>query len=436
MTPMRGPAIDVKVATFRELGGRAVLAVPLALVLLAGCPTAPTRPAASKAPSPQAVKPTASKTPAVPTLPPASFPPILVPSPPPSPHGIQVSTLAGQPKVNETLDGPAASARLNFPSGLALGPDGALYFSEPDGHRVRKLDLADPALPVTTVAGGGLKPLKGGPTTGPATSVYLRKPWGLAFTADGKLLIADEEEHAVKLVDFKAAGGPTLSLLAGSGAAGTADGAAASATFGAPSDVAVGPDGTVYVVDASYNRVRTIAPGGQVGTLAGSGPAQDGKQPPFFADGPAEKAIFYAPRGLALDAAGTVYVADTGNNLIRRIKGGQVTTVAGASEGFADGFWRGAQFSAPWGLRLDAAGNLLVADLANHRVRRITPLGDVVTLAGGGPVDLGTSNNGVVDGAAADARFDAPFWAVEAPDGTIYVTDQHNGCIRKLTGAR
>ncbi|MDB5098748.1 MAG: hypothetical protein JWM80_3169 [Cyanobacteria bacterium RYN_339] len=419
-------------------------ALALALALLAGCPSNPTKiPTPVKALTPKPTKPSTGAAPspsgsreARPTLPPASFPPVVVPSPPPSPQGVTVSTIAGKPKVAGFGDGAGASAMFERPQGIALGPDGNLYVADTGNHRIRKIDLHDPGFAVTTAVGNGVRPSKGGLTTGPAESVYLRQVAGLAFLPDGRLLIADIDEKVVRVVKFDPAGSTCLTF-AGSGEDGTVDGPAATATFGYPTSLATAADGTAYVADSLYNRIRSISPALEVKTVAGSGPPTAQKPGgPYDQDGPADKAIFSGPCGVAVAPDGTIYVADSGNSHIRRIKGGQVSTVAGGVEGYADGFWRNAQFTAPLDIKLDLEGNVLVPDGYNHRIRRVTPLGDVVTLAGSGTFKDPTLPGDWVDGPAATARFDLPNALVVGPDGAIYVADQRNHCIRKITVPR
>src|SRR5262249_31120892 len=150
---------------------------------------------------------------------------------------------------------------------------------------------------------------------------------------------------------------------------GTLDGAAADALFNSPSGLALGPDGTLYVADSGNNTVRAIFPAGVVTTVAGS-PGMAG-----YSDGPAHLAFFHSPTGVAVDRHGNIYVADTLNQVIRKIAGGQVSTLAGTVgiKGSADGFGPAAQFNQPSGLALDANGNLYVADGENDTIRRITP---------------------------------------------------------------
>jgi sugar lactone lactonase YvrE len=191
--------------------------------------------------------------------------------------------------------------------------------------------------------------------------------------------------------------------------------------FSDPFGVAIAGDGTVYLSDAGEsNRIRRIAPDGTVTTLAGG---TEG-----FADGAGSAASFNTPSGLALDAAGNLYVADTSNNRIRKITSeGVVSTVAGdGTAGYADGPAAQARFDGPIGITVDTKDNVFVADTYNDRIRKISPDGQVSTVAGrGGP--------GYADGEAATALFDTPCGIVVTADGTLIVADTGNFRLRKIT---
>lgn len=212
-----------------------------------------------------------------------------------------------------------------------------------------------------------------------------------------------------------------VSTLAGSGAPGYSDGAARETRFADPFGVAVGPDGSVYVADAGEsNRIRKVTPEGSVTTLAGG---REG-----FADGAGANASFNTPSALALDAAGNLYVADTGNNRVRKVTPeGLVTTLAGDGEpGYVDGPAAQARFDSPVGVAADKDGNVYVADTYNDRVRVITKDGVVKTLAGNGGL-------GNADGASVSASFDTPCGVVVNDAGEVYVADTGNDRLRKIT---
>lgn len=214
-----------------------------------------------------------------------------------------------------------------------------------------------------------------------------------------------------------------LTLLAGDGGDGMIDGPAAASRFGDPFGVATDRAGNLFVADAgAASRIRRIAPDGRVVTFAGS---RSG-----FADGPAAVAAFDTPSALAIDRHGNLYVADTGNNAIRKLApDGSVSTLAGGGEpGYRDGVGRAARFDGPVGVAVDAAGDVYVADTYNDRIRRIKPDGTVTTVAGSGAP-------GHMDGSGAAARFDTPSAIVAGKDGLLYVADTGNDAIRRIDKA-
>lgn len=204
---------------------------------------------------------------------------------------------------------------------------------------------------------------------------------------------------------------------------GNADGAGAAARFEYPAGVAVDASGWIYVADTNNHQIRKISPSGLVSTLAGTGR-------PGYQDGDAASASFYYPRGVAVDSNGWVYVADTNNSMIRKISPtGAVSTLAGSQMvGFSDATGRNAIFANPTGVAVDANGWVYVADTYNNMIRKISPLGVVSTLAGRGPA-------GSADGPTATARFSEPFGVAVDESGNIYVADTGNRKIRKITVA-
>ncbi len=218
-----------------------------------------------------------------------------------------------------------------------------------------------------------------------------------------------------------------VSTLAGqAGTSGTADGAGSAVRFHDPADVAVDSTGNIYVADTANHTVRKVTLAGVVSTLAGQALT------PGSANGSGSAARFNHPSGLAVDGAGNVYVADTDNETIRRITPtGDVTTVAGQAgiSGSTDGPGSTASFNGPSGVVVDAAGNLYVADTLNHTIRRITSAGMVSTIAGAAGV------SGSADGTGSAARFHGPQGLAIDGTGNLYVADTNNDTIRKVVTA-
>jgi len=213
-----------------------------------------------------------------------------------------------------------------------------------------------------------------------------------------------------------------VTTLAGTGSTVFVDGPGISATFNSPRGVAVDGAGNVYVADTGNHRIRKISPAGVVTTLAGTGST-------VFVDGPGITATFNQPFGVAVDGTGNVYVADVFNHRIRKItSAGAVTTLAGdGTQGFLDNAnGTSARFDAPFGVAVDGAGNVYVGDTQNHRIRKITSAGAVTTLAGNG-------TTGSADANGTSAQFAFPFGvAVDGAGGNVYVADQNNNRIRHI----
>lgn len=238
---------------------------------------------------------------------------------------------------------------------------------------------------------------------------------GVAADASGNLYVADMMAHVIR----KVTPAGVVTTFAGSGSQGSADGAGTAASFNYPNSLTVDGSGNVYVADTSNNMIRKITPAGVVTTLAGS--TSQGST-----DGTGSAARFWMPSGLATDASGNVYVSDGNNNMIRKITpAGVVTTLAGSTtSGHADGTGTAASFYSPRGIAVDSAGNVFVADSWNYMVRKITPTGVVTTVAG-------STTSGSANGIGAAATFSSPHGIVVDSSGNLYVTDAD--MIRKIT---
>lgn len=245
----------------------------------------------------------------------------------------------------------------------------------------------------------------------------------LAAAADGRLAVGDFSNSTLRLVQP----GGAVSTLAGTpGVLGYADGTGPAARFRNNGGVAWGPVGEIYLADWDNHAVRKITADGTVTTFAGRGGV------PGEVDGIGDAARLRNPAGLAIDGAGNVYVADWGNHAIRKITpDGTVSTFAGAlgQPGSANGSGSQARFLAPSGLAVDGAGNVYVADQLNHLVRRITPAGVVSTLAGA------AGQAGDADGPAAAARLRNPAWITVSPSGDVFIVSDAGDTVRKITPA-
>jgi len=341
---------------------------------------------------------------------------------------VTVSTFAGTGSAG-TTDGHVGSATFSHPSGVAVDSSGNLYVADYSGHRIRKIQGGF----VSTLAGSGVA----GYANGVGTSASFNAPFGIAFNpVDNSLVVAEYSGNRIRRVTLDG----RVSLIAGTGTAGDADGAGDVAQFRNPAGVVVDSNGVIYVSESSGHRIRKIVFTGSdptnpshytVSTLAGSGVAG-------FADGVGTAARFNVPRGLAISADGTIYVADQGNYRIRRVSPtGEVVTIAGTGvSGVVDGSGDTARFSAPYGI-VWVNGSLIVSEGAHvlRQVRLKEPNAAegrasswlVQTIAGSSGV------SGSADGSGVDARFNTPRLLAADRSGNIYVADTYNHKIRKLT---
>jgi len=327
--------------------------------------------------------------------------------------GGSVSTLAGSAGLSGSVDGQGGAARFNHPAAVALDGAGNVYVIDTSNQTVREIS---PGGAVTSLAGS---PGVGGRADGAGTAASFFYPGGIAATGLGTVYIADTGNHSIRVMTSP---GVVATLAGGAGQKGDADGTGSQALFAYPYGVASDGSGHIYVSDSGNNAVRVVTSAGVVSTVAGSGA-------PGSADGAGAAASFNNPAGVAADASGNVYVADSGNSTIRKITpGGAVTTLAGAagSAGSSDGTGSAARFNAPNGVAVDKIGNVYVADTKNDTVRKITPGGLVTTLAG----VAGQTGSG--DGAGGSARFNGPYAVAVDSSGDVYVADFFSATIRKI----
>lgn len=246
-------------------------------------------------------------------------------------------------------------------------------------------------------------------------------PVKMTFNANGEMFVADLDNRVIRKVT---ASGVVTTFAGTPEARGDVDGMGTEARFMQPSGVAVDHAGNLFVVDRGSSTLRRISPEGVVTTIAGS-PGETGS-----ADGTLAEARFNHPYSVTVDGDDNIFIADSGNNTIRKITpAGQATTIAGlaGATGSTDGPGADARFDGPTSIAVDGAGNLYVADASNHTVRKISPDGVVTTLAGKAGVF------GFLDGHGSDARFQSPSGIAVDHDGNVYVTEPAMLRVRKIT---
>ncbi|MDX6696861.1 MAG: hypothetical protein QOE65_258 [Solirubrobacteraceae bacterium] len=314
--------------------------------------------------------------------------------------------------------GPAGQARLDTPGDVALLASGRVLIADELNQRVRGVT---PGGTMLTTAGGGSCGGPGCGDGGPATDAELNRPRGVTALPDGGYLIADTFDHRVRRVRPDG----RIVLLAGSTQGLSGDnGPATQARLSFPSDTAVLPDGSVLIADTGNHRIRHVTLDGRIHTIAGTSQGGSGD------GGPATSAQLNAPRDVDIDTAGGFDIADSGNDRIRHVDlSGTITTLAGTVPGLAgDGDpARQAQLRQPFAVTALPNGGVLVSDTSNDRVRRVTPMGAIVGVAG---TSAGNAGNG---GPANQARLSHPAGTVLAPAGGFLVTDAGNATVRRVT---
>lgn len=316
---------------------------------------------------------------------------------------IQVSTFAGSSRGY--ANGPAANAQFNRPDGIAMDSHGNVYIGDTRNHKIRKIT---PNGQVSVFAGS-----TEGNTDGTGINAQFSHPSGITIDSQDNLYVVDSGNNNIRKISPSG----IVSTFAGS-TEGDTDGMGTDAKFNEPIGITMDEQGILYVADSGNNKIRKISPSGIVSTFAGSIQGD--------ADGTGTSAQFSTPIGIIIDSHGTVYVGDTFNNKIRKITpNGQVSTVAGNIQGDADGTGTNAQFNFPIGITIDNQDNLYVADSENNKIRKINPNGIVTTLAG--------STQGDADGTGLNAQFNSPSVIVLDNQNNFYIADYFNHKIRKIT---
>lgn len=333
-----------------------------------------------------------------------------------------ITTIAGFPTGSCGYNGdgiPAVAAQLHVPIGITMDSVGNIYFSDHINNRIRKINTAGI---ISTVAGDGTVGYTG--DGGNATDAKLDNPTGVAVDHSGNLYFADEQNNAIRKVSSSG----IITTISGNGTSGySGDGAAATAaTLYLPYEMTIDPSGNLYIVDQDNNAIRKINTAGVISTFAGTGVfgySGDG--------GPATAAQVYYPTGITSDAAGNIYIADRGNNLIRKVNtSGIITSVAGTNFfGYSGdgGPATAAQLSFPSGVTVDRFGNIFFSDSYNYRVRMVNTAGIISTVAGDGV--NGLSGDG---GPATLASLSNPMGVVIDDSENLYIADANDCVIRKV----
>jgi sugar lactone lactonase YvrE len=316
-----------------------------------------------------------------------------------------VSTLAGTTQGFQ--DGDASTAKFNTPVYSIFDAEGNILISDRLNHRIRKISNQGV---VSTLVGTGVA----GSTDGDVSIAQLDSPTGLAFDYNGNLYVAEAVGRIRKITP---AG--QVSVFAGGSSQGFADGNGTSAQFKFPTSLAFDSNGNLFVADYQNSRIRMITPNADVTTFAGDGTVAS-------LDGTGTSAQLNQPWGLTIDKFDYLYVTEFGSGKIRKITPtGIVSTIVGSTAGYQDGNIATAKFSNPYAINIDASYNLYVADGGNNRIRKISATGEVTTVAG-------SNTLGFADGDASVAQFNGPYGALIGASGELIIPDRQNFKVRKI----
>lgn len=327
-----------------------------------------------------------------------------------------VSTLAGLANLSGGAgyaDGTGSTARFNGPYGITMDSSGFFYVTEAYNHTIRKIDSSGV---VTTLSGS----VTNGSADGLGDQARFNKPFGMAFDSSGNLYVADSANHTIRKI---ASSGLVTTIAGQAGYSGSTDGSGSLARFNNPTGLVVDTSGNLFVVDSGNSTIRKISTSGVVSTFAGAAGSLGTTN-----NSVGTSARFRYPQGIAIDSSNNLYIADTSNHQIRKITpAGSVTKFAGNSTmGSTDGTTL-AKFKFPRGVTVDSAGYVYVADTGNQKIRKITPAGAVSSIAGST-----TGNAGLIDAQGSSAEFSDPYGIVVTNSGFLYVTDFSNHVIRKI----
>ncbi len=345
-----------------------------------------------------------------------------------------LSLVAGNSRAGFSGDGGAAvNAQLNAPQGIALDSAGNIYIADSLNNRVRKVDTKGI---ITTFAGNGqVNPPGFWGDTGLATDANLHLPTGLAVDSSGKVYIAVSSDNTIRVVTtdgiiniFAGAGYRGFyGDYSADSVTGTVNNAGVATIAGLtnPQDVAIGPNNTILIADTGNSAIRSVSSAGVITTISGVGGSTG-----LSGDGTATTLAMVAPFGVAADSSGNIYISEFGTNRIRKLdtKGNITTAIGDGIQGFAGdgGPANKVEMSLPTGVAIDSSGNVIFADSLNNRIRKLAG-GNVSTIAGNGQV----SRSG--DGSAASAaQINAPLGVAVDAAGNTYISDTANNMVRRV----
>jgi sugar lactone lactonase YvrE len=320
----------------------------------------------------------------------------------------EVTTYAGTGAMG-SVNGSSTEATFSYLMGLAIDTAGNVYVADSHNNLIRKISTDGT---VTTLAGSGTV----GSADGKGAAASFFNPAGVAVDKSGIVYVADTHNNLIRKISADG----TVSTVRGKWAREAINKFDTAGRYDNPMGIAVDAAGNIYVADWEHDQVRKVSADGKITTLAGTG--ERGSE-----DGAGAKASFYLPEGIAADKEGNVYVTDTYNNLIRKIDtAGVVTTIAGKiKKGRADGKGTAASFFHPDGIAVDKNHTIYIADTGNHLIRKISPGGVVTTVAGSG-------TRGSEDGSPKAASFNRPMGIAVDAAGNVYVADYQNNLVRRI----